>query len=238
MTSGNYDPPEGQPPSGQQPPQPYQPPEQPGYGQPQQPAYGQPQQPAYGQPQQPAYGQPPPQPYGQPAYGQPQYGGYVPPAPSPYVGGGSSGESFGVVGAVLAVAGAVAGVISFTAVEWFHEIPAKFSRMHDILDQAPDSQVTGIAKAYFGWLAWVLLAVAVIAALAANIPSSMSPVMRPIGALVGLAGIGVTFWAIKFGTSDKYTEYLKHADAGFYVALGAFALTAIGSLIGPRRVVR
>jgi hypothetical protein len=236
MTSGNYDPPEGQPPSGQQPPQPYQPPEQPGYGQPQQPSYGQPQQPSYGQPQQPAYGQPPPQPYGQPAYGQPQYGGYVPPAPSPYVGGGPSGESFGIVGAVLAVAGAVAGVISFTAVEWFHEGHAKFSRMHDITDQS--SLATGIAKVYFGWLAWVLLAVAVIAALAANFPSSASRVLRAVGALVGLAGIGATFWAVKFAHTAKYTEFLKRADAAFYIAVGAFALTAIGSLIGPRRVVR
>ena len=57
--------------------------------------------------------------------------------------------------------------------------------------------------------------------------------MRPIGVLVNLAGIGFTAWAVAFAHGPKYTFFLKHADAGFYVALGGFALMMIGSMIGP-----
>ncbi len=256
MTTGESGEQSGQPqqPQDQPPQQPYgQPPAQPygqqPYGQPQPPPYGQPQ--TYGQPPQEQYGQPlqqqpygqPAQPYGQPPqgqygqaqqqYGQPIYGGSAPP-PSPYV-STTSGQTFGIVGAALALVGAVLGVISLTAVKWFSDTgKAHFSDIHDIV-KALGSEGTGMGKVYFGWLAWVLLAAAVVTALLANLPSSASAALRSLGVLVSLVGIGLTFLGIKFATNTKYSDFLKHANVGFYLVLGAFLLTAIGSAIGPGR---
>ena len=201
-----------------------------GYGQ--QP-YGQ-GQPAYDQPQygQPQYGQ---QPYGQPGYGQPL------PAPRRRV---------GIVGTVLTAVGAVLLVVAYTATDWYDgSADSSFSKVHDqlkLVDKAGAAE--GIAKAYFGWLAWVLLVVAVLLAVAANLPSPAAPALRIVGAIVGIAGMVLTFLAIKLldtsklpGSSDvagvpnSYSDYLKHTGPAFYVALGGFLLVAIASVIGPRR---
>ena len=166
-------------------------------------------------------------------YGQPMYGDSTPP-PAPYVPQRSTGGP-GIVGIVLAVVGAVAVIVSFTALEWFHEFgKAKFSDLADATGSRTGA--TGIATAYFGWLAWVLLVAALLAAIVANLPTPASGALRPLGALLGLAGAGLTFWAIKFAHFGGYTEFLKRADLGFYVAVGGFVLIAIGSMIGPRRI--
>jgi hypothetical protein len=196
---------------------------------------------------QPGYGPPAPQgePYGQPPgappanYGRP--GEYA--APTAAYGAvppGRGGSGVNVTGIVLAVLGAIAGIIAFTATRWFSDFPlgGKFPRVHDVLDSAGPA-AAGVAKAYFGWLAWVLLAVAVISALLATFPNPLAGVMRIVGALVALAGIGFTFWGIKL-VSDRtgYGEYLKHAlkAPAFYLAVGGFLLVAIAALLGPKRV--
>lgn len=230
MTSGNYGRPEGagqpaqegqpgygQPPAGQQPPA--------GYGQPpagQQPPAGYGQQPAAG------YGQQPPGGYGQHQYGEPARGDAPPPAPYRT---GTVALRFGIVGTVLAILGAVACIVSFTALTWFHEGNDKFSDLHDITSNR--SAATGIGTVYFSWLAWVLLGVGIVTAILANIPSSLAMGMRPLAILVNLAGVGFTFWAVDFAHGPAYTFFLKHADEGFYVAAAGFLAMAIGSMIGP-----
>jgi hypothetical protein len=244
MTSGNEGQPEntGQPPQ-EQPPSYGQQPPPPGYGQqppPAAPAYGgqQPAAPGYGQPPAgaPGYGQQPPGGYGQ--YGQPQQaGGYQPGAPAPYR-TDTVDRGFGIVGMVLAVLGAIACVISFTALTWFEEAdPGKFSDISDIVTK-DHVGATGMATVYFGWLAWVLLAAALILAILANLPNAGSAALRPLGVLVALAGVGATFWAIDAYHGPAYTQFLKTADEGFYVAVGGFLLIAIGAMVGPTRRVR
>jgi hypothetical protein len=245
MTSGN----EGQPPQEQPPSYGQQPPPPPSYGQQPPPGYGQqqPGAPAYGQPPAaPGYGQPQPgqQPPGgfgqQQQYAQPH--GYQPGAPAPYT-DNRARSAPGFVGLVLAILGAAAVVVSFVALTWFQELEqntgsGKFSDIHKVIDNdAIPGGGTGIATVYFGWLGWVLLAVAAIAAIVGNLPTPASGPAQALGVLAALAGIGITFWAIKFGHFDKYTEFLKRADEGFYVALGGFLLIAIGAMFGPRRAV-
>jgi hypothetical protein len=165
------------------------------------------------------------------------YAGSAPP-PAPYS-QPRAADGPGFVGIALAVIGAVLGVIAFTAVDWFESGPSHFSDVHDAVNQL-DKQgfATGIGKVYFGWLAWVLLAVAVIFAIVANLPTPASGAMRTLGALVGLAGIGLTLWAVEFAHGPAYTQFLKHSRIGFYLTLAAFLLTTIGSLIGPARRTR
>jgi hypothetical protein len=268
-------PPAGQPGYGQQPPgqgygqpgqdpgQPVQgygqPPAQPGYGQPPaQPGYGQPPaQPGYGQPygQQPGYGQPP---YGQ----QPGYGGYPPPEGGP----APATRGFGIAGAILALIGIVAAVLAFTVLHWFRNAKSdsllhtlgndsKFSQIHDgfskVKRQLPPSLHKdvhlGIGPTYFSWLAWVLLAVAVVVTLLALLPSRASAPFRVLAPIVALVAIGLTFWAIYLirftgrlkaefpGHVPGYSDYLSHAFLGFWFAVGGFLLIGLGGLLGPRR---
>jgi hypothetical protein len=235
MTSGESDQPEraGRPGEGASPTYGQQPPPS-GYGQQPPPAYG--QQPAYGQPpaggypHQPpgGYGQQPPGGYGQYEYGQPMHGGAPPPAQYRT---GTVQLRFGIVGTILALIGAAACVVAFTALTWFHEGKDKFSNLHDITNNSPFA--TGIGTVYYSWLAWVLLGAGLVTAILANLPSSLAMGMRPLAILINLAGVGITIWAVDFVHGRGYTFFLKHADEGFYVAAAGFLAMAIGSMIGP-----
>jgi len=243
MTSGENGQPEGsgrpeegaQPGYGQQPPPPAY--GQPAYGQQPPSAYGQQPPPAYGQPPAGGYGQqqPPAGGYGQYQYGQPMHGGDAPP-PAPYT-QPRARMGVGVAGLALAIAGGVLGVIAFTAVDWFKgDRPSHFHDVHNVLKALHAQHLdTAISKLYFDWLGWAVLAAAVIIAILANLPSPASAGLRVLGALIGLAGIGLTFWAIEFAHGVAYSEFLKHARLGFYLTLGAFLLTTIASLLGPRK---
>lgn len=162
------------------------------------------------------------------------YGGGVPPAPYAPP---RARYRLGVVGLVIATVGGVAGVLAFTAVDWFKgPRQSHFSDVHDWVKIARIYHVdTAVSYLYFSWLGWVLLAAAVTLALLACLPSPASGGLRVLGALVSLAGIGLTFWSVEYAHGEAYTEFIKIARVGFYLTLGAFLLTFIASLIGPRR---
>jgi hypothetical protein len=248
MTSGSEPPEGGQPQYGQQPPPPVY-----GAPPPQQPAYGQPgQQPGYGQPgQQSGYGQPgqPPQGYGAAQQQQGQYGGYgAPPTTGAYPAQPAPAtRGFGYVGAALVVVGAILIVIAFTATNWY-DGPGQshFSDLHDAVKTFHTRGYDfGAAYLYFSWLAWALFAAAVLIGLLANLPTPASAALRVFGALAGIAGIVLTFLAIKLvnngdfarqiGAPTSYGNYLKHASVAFYLAVAGFLLTTIGSIVPTPR---
>jgi hypothetical protein len=138
-------------------------------------------------------------------------------------------------GLILAVVGGVLGVIAFTAMDWFKR-PQHFSDVRDSVQAAHDGHFdTAVGSLYFTWLGWAVLAAAVVIAILATVPSSVNLGVRALGALLGLAGITLTFWAIKYFHGPPYTAFLEHARAGFYVTLGAFLLTTFASLLGARQ---
>ncbi len=47
---------------------------------------------------------------------------------------------------------------------------------------------------------------------------------------------GLSFLAIRLSDQGDYSEYIKHVSVGFYLAVIAFLLAAIGAAIGPSRV--
>lgn len=242
---GEYDftppPPPGQaqqPAYGQAAPQPYGTPPASPYGQPQ--PYAQPQPSPYGQPQPQPYGQQAQSGYGQqqqPAYGQ-QQSAYPQPGSFNYGARTNSGRAYGVVGAVLAVLGAAAVVVAFTAVKWYDQGSLKFNDIKDNLDHF-SSQASFLPKAYYSWLGWVLLAAALVLALVAAAPTSGAAAARGLGLLVGLAGVGATLWAVDYAQgihgAPSYSEFIKHAGVGFYLAAAGFLVIGIGAAIGPRR---
>lgn len=223
---------------------------------------------ASGQPGQPAWGAPPPPP--PPPAAQPQgYGGAqqygqsnYSPSVSQYQQPSVRRQAFNPVGAGLIIVGAILGVLAFTAFNWFSDKVgdvsgggSKFSKVHDLLNQVdvPGASqyidLGTLSKPYFSWLAWVLLAAAVVIGLAAVSPvGAGAPALRAVGVVVGLAGLGATLWAIDLfsikqsipgadlsGTPNSYTDFLKHTSIGAWAAGAAFLLIAIGAAAGPNR---
>ena len=185
------------------------------------------------QEQQPQYGQ-------QPGYQQP---GYQQPAPgqrprftdstaNPF--GAASDQAFGIVSTVLALLGGIVGIVALTGLDWFKG-GVSFSDTDNVLDNAGD-RANGFASAYFGWLAWTFLIVAVIAAVAASFPSPALRIARVVGVVVGIAAAGLSFLALQFGFGPSFTDLIKHARAGFYLLVIAYLLVGVGAGIGPRKV--
>ncbi len=177
-------------------------------------------QPTQGYPQGYGPGYAPQDPYARPAYGQP---GYVAPV---------SSDSFGIAGTVLALLGGILAVVAFTAVNWFSGSNTTFGDISDRLG----GNANGFATAYFGWLGWVFLVVAVVAGVLSSVPTPALRVFRIVGTVVGFAGAGLTFLAIDLANGTSYSQYIEHARLGFYFAVIGLALAGIGAAIGPRRV--
>lgn len=187
------------------------------------------------QPNTPGYGESN-QGYG-PSAGQPVGGagapaGYGP--DDPYGTPARREDTIGVVGIIIAVIGIAAVVVAFVALKWI-EGGAKFSDLHDLFSH-PSPGGNGLSDAYFSWLAWALLVAVGLVALAANLPTPVSPALRVLGLVLGIGAAVVTLFAIKI-TSDGpgLGEYLKHADPGFWVAMAGFVVAGIGAVIGPQR---
>ena len=208
--------------------------------------------------------------YGQGGYSQPggyQYGGYqqggyqqggyqqanYPQQPSGY-GYGQQGygayssysqsrQSLGIVGLVVAIVGAIV-LISGFFLNWYSQSGqgVKFSDIHKDLNAA-GSLAPGLSKAYFGWLAWVLLALVIIAAVAANLPIGPSALIFRIAApVIGLLGVLLTLLALN-SYFDKAKDVagatdvgiFKHSAIGLYLTLAGFVVAGVAGVFGPRR---
>lgn len=152
--------------------------------------------------------------------------------------GAASNQAFGIAGTVLALLGAILGIVTLTGLEWFD-----FPRFGGVMSFRYTSTVVGnlsdapgFASAYFGWLAWVLLIIAVIAAVMASFPSPALRAFRIIGTVVGFAAAGLSFLALQFDSAVPYTEFFTHARIGFYLMVIAYVLVGAGAAIGPRKV--
>jgi hypothetical protein len=154
-------------------------------------------------------------------------------------------EKFGTLSFIFTVVGTAFAVFAFTAVDWFYgSQSSSYSSVHKAINAAKLAGVGSppIARAYFSWLAWVLLAVAVICTLLAATPTIAGP-FRIAGVVVAVAGVVITFIAIKvfndsalLGSAYRgYWSYLKHARLAFYLAVAGFVLIGAGAAIGPVR---
>lgn len=164
---------------------------------------------------------------------------------------------------VIAFGGLLLVIVSFTALHWYRgdsgspvfqnnggdstlrNVHALENRLHDALNAAGAGKYVsfGISRAYFGWLAWLLLVATVAAALLALLPSRHQRIFRPIVVVVALASIGLSIWAIQlFSLSGPvavqlgngnpgWTDFIGHAGVGFWVALVGFLLLGVGSAL-------
>lgn len=238
--SGPYNPPPGGNPPGEQPhwggypggayPQPGQTgyPGQAGYQQ--GGGYNYPQQTGYqpGGQQQGGYGYQQPAGYG---YEQRDWRGYS----------SQPREKVGIIGLALAVVGAVLLILSFTTLNWYKPPGGKFSDLHDAAKAAD----AGLAKAFSGWLAWVLVALVIITAVLANLPiGGMALTFRIIAPVLGILGIVLTllalnnYWSkVKDAAQAQGIDVgiFNHSEIGLYFALAGFLIAGIAGVFGPRR---
>ncbi|PZS17201.1 MAG: hypothetical protein DLM57_08970 [Pseudonocardiales bacterium] len=164
----------------------------------------------------------PVQPYG---YPQSPYPGYV------LVAARGPKNRVGVLGPILAIAGALIALAG-TVLHWYSAGGAHV----DLHDLAKGTDVTGakaLPRVYFGWLLWLLLGLTIVAALLANVPWSMSAVLRVLSPVFG--ALGVVLLLVSLGQLHESGSIFDNAAVGLWAVLLGFVLTGIGGVFGPRR---
>jgi hypothetical protein len=159
-------------------------------------------------------------------------------------------QSVGIIGLVGAAVGAILLILGATALAWYKidGQDGKFSDLHNDVKDAPGAAGVAMAKAYFGWLAWVLLALVIIAAVLANLPiGSPGLVFRIVAPVIGVLGLVLTLLALN-NYWDKSKEaaqaqgadvgdlgIFKHSQIGLYLMLAGFLIAGVAGVFGPRR---
>lgn len=156
----------------------------------------------------------------------------------------SARRAIGVPGIVLVLGGAVLVLLAIRFLHWY-DVPSghdssgdvTFRKLHGSAEQLGGA---GVASAYFGWLAWVLLLAGIVVGVAANVPSPVSDPLRVGGFLVGLVGSAGTYYALKqhFNATGSRHDVFHNATWGVWAALVGFLLIAAGAALGPRRTSR
>ena len=173
---------------------------------------------------------------------------------------------------MLAVIAAVLGILALFVFGWYRKdyssvsggnsasSNSKFSDVHDavsklqhLVDSNPSAGKFisfGIAPTYFSWLGYLLVAAAVVLAIIAALPTGGAVMLfKVLTAIVALAGIGLTLWAIDLfslapaaqaqttgNVPNGYGDWIKHTSFGAWAMGVAFLLCLIAALIPPKRV--
>jgi len=156
--------------------------------------------------------------------------------------------------------GALLGVLSLTVLPWFRAVGAirstdTVSDIRELLDDLISRRRElgtrsafhlGLSEYYYSWLAWLLLAAAVIIALVAAFPTREGGQVRMLGFLVSGLGVVATVWALDVYRPGHHTpgvdpgpsfaDFAAHMSFGAWAALLAFVLLGLAAVLGPRRV--
>jgi hypothetical protein len=153
----------------------------------------------------------------------------------------SARRAIGVRGIGLVLVGAGLVLLAIRFLHWY-DVPAghdssgdvTFSKLHASAEQLGGA---GVATAYFGWLAWVLLIAGILVGVAANVPSPLCDPLRVAGFLAGIVGAAGTYYALAqhFNATGSHHNVLHNATWGVWAALLGYLLTAAGAALGPRR---
>jgi multiple sugar transport system permease protein len=137
---------------------------------------------------------------------------------------------------VLSLIGGVLLLISFLGLDWFAG-GFTVSRLGSVLSLNGTGPFAAI---FFGGLGWALVALTLVAAVVAHVPSlarrvpagpaATLPAVRLALALVGFVA---SFVALQLTTASSYGYYLGQAGSGFWLAAIGFAFLAVAA-IGSR----
>lgn len=154
-------------------------------------------------------------------------------------------RAIGLPGVLLVLGGAAVVLIAFRFLDWY-DVPTRadsagsvtFGTLHSSADQLSGA---GAARAYFDWLAWVLLIATIAAGIAANLPVPAADPLRVTGFVLGILGVAATYFAIAqlhnaqvaAGATEHSVFY--NSTWGLWGAFAGFLLAAAGAGIGVRR---
>jgi hypothetical protein len=180
----------------------------------------------------------PPAPVNRPYDGAPGF--VVPPGYVP--GSRAIRRGFGAIGTVIGLIGAAMVLLAFTALTWISidgeggisSFNGKFNDLHN-LATVGSGQAPGLTKAYFSWLAWVLLVAVVVFVILGNLATNSHALWRILGLLVGIGGAVITLLALK-DDDTSWSEVFKYCTWGFWLAIAGFVIAGIGAVVGPRRI--
>jgi hypothetical protein len=157
------------------------------------------------------------------------------------------GGSVGGPGALLVLLGAVLVLLSYLTLNWYGVTgttdtapKATFNNLHHSVDQFGGAAAAAV---YFDWLSWTLLIAAIVVGTLASLTTRITDAMRVLGFLIGVAGIGCTYYALlQYFDAQADAGALEHnplynATWGLFAVMLGFLLTAVGSVMGPRRLV-
>lgn len=98
-----------------------------------------------------------------------------------------------------------------------------------------------VASAYFDWLAWALAIGVTVVGIAANVPSPAANGLRVLGFLLGLLGVGGTYYALaqlfnaqRAAGAGSHSVW-QNSTLGVWTALAGYAIAGAGAVLGPRR---
>ncbi len=160
-----------------------------------------------------------------------------------------------LVGLLLAAVAALLLLLALTALNWLSsgglttsgKPDSSFTGIRSLLRVAATThtvQPRFVAHQYFTWGAWVLLAIAVVAAALGNVLGAAGRNGRAAGLVAivfGLVGVGATFAAVDLlsgvhGTQvPAYSDYIKHVGPAFFCAVAGFLVTAFAGAAAARR---
>lgn len=135
-----------------------------------------------------------------------------------------------VVGIAVATLGGVLVVVG-SLVDWYSPGSVKLQDIVYALDNV--SGAKALPKAYFGWLMWVLLALAGAAAMFGNVPSPASTLCRVASPV--LAVLAVVLACVSLSQLIEGRSIFDHAAAGLWLVLAGFVVIGVGGVLGPRR---
>jgi hypothetical protein len=178
---------------------------------------------------------------------------------------------FNTPAVVLTAAAACLGALAVTVLTWFRhaavavlltgspdtrwtfgrlgtELDAERNRLTHSPAAVRDGIHLGIGPYYFGWLGCALVGAAVVLAIvAAAPPSAVTAGARLLGAVISVAGIAATLYAVDLIRVDSnvvirgakrppgFLDYLGATGAGTWSMLAAFALTLVAVTLPARR---
>jgi hypothetical protein len=155
------------------------------------------------------------------------------------------GLSIGVPAVLLVLVGGISVVVAFRFLDWY-AVPSSadsagdvtFGKLHDTADQLSGA---GAASAYFDWLAWLLVIAVVLIGVGAALPVPPADALRVAGFLVGLLGVGATYFAVaqlrnaQVSAGAARHSIFDNSTWGLWATFAGFALATVGAALGPWR---
>jgi hypothetical protein len=149
-----------------------------------------------------------------------------------------------LAGILVTLTGAALVLASIVALDWYAADTGVDSAgsgfgFHELSHNVEQLGGLPIARAYFTWLAPVLLMSVTMLGIIANVISPITDWLRFIGFLAGVAGTAATYYAVDQLFHAQHLaggsgSVWHNSTVGLWGALAGFLLGAVGAYVGPR----